>query len=219
MLPKVTGPEHVVWLDLLLGQIERAAGLPVGRIGIEAQIEDARGLTRVEEIAGASPRMEALVFGPGDLMASINMKTLVVGEQPPGYTEGDAYHYILMRILVAARAHDLQAIDGPYFNVRDVDAFTRAAKRSAALGFDGKWVLHPAQVEAGNAVYSPAQDDYDHAELILDAYDHATRVEGRGAAMLGDEMIDEASRKMALVVAAKGRAAGLRREKTFDPPA
>ncbi|MGH3375134.1 MAG: HpcH/HpaI aldolase/citrate lyase family protein [Actinoallomurus sp.] len=219
MLPKVTCPEHVVWLDLLLGQIERAAGLPVGRIGIEAQIEDARGLTRVDEIAGASPRLEALVFGPGDLMASINMKTLVVGEQPPGYTEGDAYHYILMRILVAARAHDLQAIDGPYFNVRDVDAFTRAAKRSAALGFDGKWVLHPAQVEAGNAVYSPAQDDYDHAELILDAYDHATRVEGRGAAMLGDEMIDEASRKMALVVAAKGRAAGLRRGKTFEPPA
>jgi citrate lyase subunit beta/citryl-CoA lyase len=151
-------------------------------------------------------------------MASINMKTLVVGEQPPGYTDGDAYHYILMRILLAARAHDLQAIDGPYFNVRDVDAFTRAARRSAALGFDGKWVLHPAQIEAGNEVYSPSQDDYDHAELILDAYDHATRVQGRGAAMLGDEMIDEASRKMALVIAAKGRAAGMRRTKTFDPP-
>jgi citrate lyase subunit beta/citryl-CoA lyase len=218
MLPKVSSPDHVVWLDLLLTQIERAAGLPVGRIGIEAQIEDARGLTRVDEIAASSPRLEALVFGPGDLMASINMKTLVVGEQPPGYTEGDAYHYILMRILLAARAHDLQAIDGPYFNVRDVDAFTRAARRSAALGFDGKWVLHPAQIEAGNAVYSPSQDDYDHAELILDAYDHATRIEGRGAAMLGDEMIDEASRKMAAVIAAKGRAAGLERTKMFQPP-
>jgi citrate lyase subunit beta/citryl-CoA lyase len=219
MLPKVSTPDHLVWLDLLLTQVERAHGLPHGRIGVEAQIEDARGLTRVDEIAGASPRLEALVFGPGDLMASINMRTLVVGEQPPGYTEGDAYHYILMRILLAARAHDLQAIDGPYFNVRDVDAFTRAARRSAALGFDGKWVLHPSQVEAGNAVYSPSQDDYDHAELILDAYDHATRVEGRGAAMLGEEMIDEASRKMALVVAAKGRAAGLRRTRSFEPPA
>jgi citrate lyase subunit beta/citryl-CoA lyase len=219
MLPKVTSPGHVVWLDLLLTQIERAVGLPAGRIGIEAQIEDARGLTRIEEIAAASPRLEALVFGPGDLMASINMRTLVVGEQPPGYTEGDAYHYILMRILLAARANDLQAIDGPYFNVRDVEAFTRAAKRSAALGFDGKWVLHPAQIEAGNEVFSPAQDDYDHSELILDAYDHATRVQGRGAAMLGDEMIDEASRKMALVIAAKGRAAGLRRTKSFEPPA
>ncbi len=218
MLPKVSSPDHVVWLDLLLTQIERAVGLPVGRIGIEAQIEDARGLTGIDRIAGASPRLEALVFGPGDLMASINMRTLVVGEQPPGYTEGDAYHYILMRILLAARAHDLQAIDGPYFNVRDGEGFTRAARRSAALGFDGKWVLHPSQVEAGNEVFSPAQDDYDHAELILDAYDHATRVEGRGAAMLGDEMIDEASRKMALVIAAKGRAAGLERMKHFDPP-
>jgi citrate lyase subunit beta/citryl-CoA lyase len=219
MLPKASSPDHVVWLDLLLTQVEQASGLPVGRIGIEAQIEDARGLTRVEEIAGSSRRLEALVFGPGDLMASINMKTLVVGEQPPGYTEGDAYHFILMRILLAARAHDLQAIDGPYFGVRDVEGFTRAARRSAALGFDGKWVLHPAQIEAGNAVYSPSQEDYDRAELILDAYDHATRVQGRGAAMLGDEMIDEASRKMALVIAAKGRAAGMERTRSDDPSA
>ncbi|MEU9866526.1 CoA ester lyase [Actinomadura sp. NPDC048021] len=216
MLPKVPDASHVQWLDRLLTQIERATGLPVGRIGIEAQIEDARGMVNVDAIAASSPRLEALVLGPGDLMASINMKTLVVGEQPPGYTEGDAYHYILMRILMAARAHDLQAIDGPYFNVRDVEAFTRVAERSAALGFDGKWVLHPSQIEAGNAVFSPSQDDYDHAELILDAYEHSLG-EGRGAARLGDEMIDEASRKMALVVAAKGRAAGMARTKRFDP--
>lgn len=217
MLPKVSDASHVQWLDRLLTQIERATGLPAGRIGIEAQIEDARGMVNVDAIAASSPRLEALVLGPGDLMASINMKTLVVGEQPPGYTEGDAYHYILMRILMAARAHDLQAIDGPYFNVRDVEAFTRVAERSAALGFDGKWVLHPSQIEAGNAVFSPSQDDYDHAELILDAYEHSLG-EGRGAARLGDEMIDEASRKMALVVAAKGRAAGMARTKRFDPP-
>jgi citrate lyase subunit beta/citryl-CoA lyase len=189
----------------------------VGRIGIEAQIEDARGMVGVDAIAASSPRLEALVLGPGDLMASINMKTLVVGEQPPGYTEGDAYHYILMRILMAARANDLQAIDGPYFNVRDVDAFTRVARRSAALGYDGKWVLHPSQIEAGNAVFSPSQDDYDHAELILDAYEHSLG-EGRGAARLGDEMIDEASRKMALVIAAKGRAAGMTRTRRFEAP-
>jgi citrate lyase subunit beta/citryl-CoA lyase len=218
MLPKVRDPADVKWLDRLLTQIERNMGLEVGSIGIEAQIEDARGLTRVDEIAAASARMETLVFGPGDFMASINMKTLEVGEQPPGYTEGDAYHYILMRILMAARAHDLQAIDGPYFNVRDVAAFTRVARRSAALGFDGKWVLHPSQIDAANEVYSPAQDDYDHAELILDAYDYYTTVEKRGAAMLGDEMIDEASRKMALVIATKGRIAGLTRTKTFNPP-
>jgi citrate lyase subunit beta / citryl-CoA lyase len=219
VLPKVRGAVDVQWLDRLLTQIERATGLPTGGIGIEAQIEDARGMTAIDEIAASSPRLETLIFGPGDFMASLNMKTLVVGEQPPGYTEGDAYHYILMRILVAARARDLQAIDGPYFNVRDVEAFTRVARRSAALGFDGKWVLHPAQVEPANEVYAPAQDDYDHAELILDAYTYYTTVEKRGAAMLGDEMIDEASRKMALVVAVKGRAAGLARTKVFEAPA
>lgn len=210
MLPKAQDAGYVQWLDRLLTQIERAMGLPVGRIGIEAQIETARSMVEIDAIAASSPRLETLALGPGDLMASLNMKTLVVGEQPPGYTEGDAYHYILMRILMAARANDVQAIDGPYFNVRDVDAFTRVARRSAALGFDGKWVLHPSQIEAGNAVFSPDQDDYDHAERILDAYQRSV-AEGRGAATLGDEMIDEASRKMALVVAAKGRAAGMTR--------
>ncbi|MFI0422517.1 HpcH/HpaI aldolase/citrate lyase family protein [Spongiactinospora sp. 9N601] len=219
ILPKVQDPSQVRWLDTLLTQIELANGLEVGRIGIEAQIEDAKALVNVNAIAGASPRLEALVFGPADFMASINMRTLVVGEQPPGYTEGDAYHYTLMRILMAARMYDLQAIDGPYLQIKDVDGFRRVAGRSAALGFDGKWVLHPAQVDAANEIFSPTQEDYDHAELILDAYEHATTVERRGAIMLGDEMVDEASRKMALVVVAKGRAAGLLRTTTFTPPA
>jgi citrate lyase subunit beta/citryl-CoA lyase len=105
--------------------------------------------------------------------------------------------------------------------IRDVDGFRRVAARSAALGFDGKWALHPDQISAANSVYSPAQDDYDHAELILDAYKYHTSQRGgaKGAAMLGDEMIDEASRKMALVIAAKGQAAGLVRTSTFTPEA
>ncbi|TLP53570.1 HpcH/HpaI aldolase/citrate lyase family protein [Microbispora triticiradicis] len=218
MLPKVRDASHVAWLDTLLGQIERAVGLPEGRIGVEAQIEDARGLVEIDDIARSSPRLETLVFGPADFMASIGMRTLVVGEQPPGYDEGDAYHYILMRILMAARAYGLQAVDGPYLQIRDLDGFRRSARRSAALGFDGKWVLHPSQVEAANEVFSPSQEDYDHAELILDAYEYYTTVEKRGAVMLGDEMIDEASRKMALVVAARGRAAGLARTSAFTPP-
>ncbi|GAA1021935.1 CoA ester lyase [Acrocarpospora pleiomorpha] len=218
MLPKVEEAAQVRWLDLLLSQIERTVGLPVGGIGIEAQIESARGLVAVDEIAGSSARLETLVFGPADFMASIGMRTLVVGEQPPGYAEGDAYHYILMRILMAARARDLQAIDGPYLQIKDIEGFRRAAGRAAALGFDGKWVLHPGQVEAANEVFSPSQADYDHAELILDAYEYYTTVEGRGAVMLGDEMIDEASRKMALVISAKGRAAGLTRTTSFQRP-
>lgn len=219
MLPKVQGADQVAWLDMTLTQIEKTMGYQVGRIGIEAQIEDAKGLIEVDAIATSSRRMETIVFGPADFMASINMKTLVVGEQPPGYDTGDAYHYILMRILMAARANDLQAIDGPYLQIKDVDGFRRVADRSAALGYDGKWVLHPGQIDAANETYSPSQDDYDHAENILDAYQWYTSETGgkRGAAMLGDEMIDEASRKMALVVAGKGRAAGMVRADRWTP--
>ena len=220
MLPKTQNAAQVQWLDLLLTQIEKTMGFEVGGIGIEAQIENAQGLIAIDAIAAASPRVETLIFGPADFMASINMRSLVVGEQPPGYDVGDAYHHILMSILMAARAHDLQAIDGPYLQIRDVDGFRRVAGRSAALGFDGKWVLHPGQIDAANEIYAPTQEDFDHAELILDAYAWSTSEAGgaKGSAMLGDEMIDEASRKMALVVAAKGRAAGLVRTSSFTPP-
>ena len=220
MLPKVQTAAQVVALDSLLTQIEKTVGLEVGRIGIEAQIENALGLINIEEIAQASARVETLIFGPADFMASINMKSLVVGEQPPGYDVGDAYHYILMKILMAARAYDKQAIDGPYLQIRDVDGFRRVAGRSAALGLDGKWVLHPGQVDVANEVFSPRQEDYDHAENILDAYAWCTSEAGgaKGSAMLGDEMIDEASRKMALVISGKGRAAGMQRTDVWSPP-
>ncbi|CAN5237601.1 CoA ester lyase [soil metagenome] len=220
VLPKITDIAHVHALDLLLTQLELAGGLEVGRIGIDAQIEDARGLTLVDAIA-AHPRVHALVLGPADLMASLNMRTLVVGEQPQGYDVGDAYHHVLMKILIAARANGIAAIDGPYLKVRDTAAFRRVAGRSAALGYDGKWVLHPDQITAGNEIFSPRQQDYDRAELILEAYEWHTSSAGgaRGAVMLGDEMLDEASRKMALVIAGKGRAAGMTRQgERFTPP-
>jgi citrate lyase subunit beta/citryl-CoA lyase len=218
VLPKVTGPEHVSWLDMLLGQVEQAMGYPVGGIGIEAQIEDASGLAAVDQIAVASARLEALVFGPADFMASLGMRSLEIGAQPAGYRGGDAFHYPHLRILVAARSRGLQAVDGPHAAIHDADGLRRAAASAAALGYDGKWVLHPGQVDIVNAEFSPAQADYDRAELILEAYEHYTTVQGRGAAMLDGEMIDEASRKLALVAAARGRAAGLRRTVTFEPP-
>jgi len=218
MLPKVADAAQVQALDILLTQIEKTNGLEVGKIGIEAQIETAQGLINVNDIAFASPRIEAIIFGPADFMASINMKSLVVGALHPDYP-GDPFHYILMQILMAARARGVHAIDGPFLQVRDVAAFEEVAKRSAMLGFDGKWVLHPGQIDASNQIYAPAQADYDHAELILDAYDHATSEAGgkKGSAMLGDEMIDEASAKMALVIASKGRAAGMERTSSFIP--
>jgi len=219
MLPKVADAAQVKALDLLLTQIEKANGLEVGRIGIEAQIETAQGLVNVNDIAFASERIETIIFGPADFMASINMKSLAVGALHPDYP-GDPFHHVLMTILIAARARGVQAIDGPFLQVRDVPAFEEVARRSAMLGFDGKWVLHPGQIDAANEIYAPAQEDYDHAELILDAYDWATSEVGgkKGSAMLGDEMIDEASRKMALVIAGKGRAAGMSRTASYSPP-
>ena len=220
ILPKVEEAAHVTWLDLLLTQIETAMGYPAGRIGIEAQIESPRGLMNAEEIAAASGRAEALIFGPADFIASTGMKVAAVGEQPAAYQAGDAYHYALMRLLVAARANGLQAIDGPYLQVRDQPGFRRSAMSSAALGYDGRWVLHPDQIGVANEVFRPSQEDYDHAENLLDAYAWHTSEAGgmRGAAMLGDEMIDEASRKMAIRVAGQGRASGMRRTEKWEPP-
>jgi len=218
VLPKVAGPRDIAWLDLLLGQVEQSVGLAVGRIGIEAQIEDAVGLAAVDAIAAASARLEALVFGPADFMASLGMRSLTIGAQPAGYAGGDAFHYAHMRILVAARAHGLQAIDGPYAAIDDADGLRRSAASVAALGYDGKWVIHPSQIDTVNAEFSPSQTDYDRAELLLEAYAYYTG-RGLGAAALDGEMIDEASRKLALVAAARGRAAGLARTSAFIPPA
>ena len=131
-------------------------------------------------------------------MASINMKSLVVGEQPPGYDVGDAYHYILMRILMAARAHDKQAIDGPYLQIKDVDGFRRVAGRSAALGFDGKWVLHPGQIDAANEVYSPGAGGLrprrDHPRRLRVLHVRGGRQEGRGDARRRDDRRGVAAR-------------------------
>jgi citrate lyase subunit beta/citryl-CoA lyase len=208
ILPKVSDPGAVVWLDVLLGQVERSAGLEPGRIGIEVQIEDAAGLAAVDAIAAASPRLVSLVFGPADFMASIGMRSLTVGGQPEGYAF-DAHHYPLMRILVAAKARGLQAIDGPYARIHDTDGLRAAAGAVAALGYDGKWVLHPGQVDIVNAAFTPPADEYERAVRIIDAYQQATLVDRRGAVMLDGEMIDEASRKLALAIVAKGTAAGL----------
>ena len=210
VLPKVTSAAQVVALDLLLGQVEQEAGLPVGGIGLEVQIEDAVGLVHVNAIAGASDRLESLVFGPGDFMASLGMGGLNVGAQPAGYP-ADAFHHVLVSILVAARAHGLQAIDGPFVAIRDVAGFEASAALSAALGYDGKWVLHPAQVEAGNAAYSPRVEDYERARRIMDAYAEATSLSGgaRGAIVVDDEMVDEAGVKLAAAILARGQAAGM----------
>jgi citrate lyase subunit beta/citryl-CoA lyase len=207
MLPKVSRPADVHFVDILLGQLESELRL-TKRIGLEVQIEDPLGLVNVELIATASPRIETLIFGPGDFAATAGLPQLSVGSADDSYA-GDLWHYVLWRILVAARAAGLQAIDGPYAQIRDPEGFVRVARNARALGFDGKWALHPDQIPLCNEVFSPSGDQFDRAVRILDAYAQATEGDRVGAAMFESEMIDEASRKMAEQIVARGRAAGL----------
>jgi citrate lyase subunit beta/citryl-CoA lyase len=209
MLPKVQSAAEVEALDLLLTQIEKSTGLPVGHVGIEAQIETTRGLINVEEICTASPRLEAIIFGPADFAASMEMPVLTGGVQIPEYP-GDHFHYVFSKILMAGRANGLQVIDGPFLRIRDSDAFRDYCQRTRILGFDGKWALHPDQVTLLNELFSPTQDDFDKALDVLDAYEEATtQGDRKGAVMFGDEMIDEASRKVALKIRMRGLRNGM----------
>jgi citrate lyase subunit beta / citryl-CoA lyase len=210
MLPKVQDASQVVALDLVLSQVEAQAGLPPGHIGIEAQIETARGLINVEEICAASPRLEAIIFGPADFAASIEMPVLTGGVQIPEYP-GDHFHYVFSKILMAGRANGLQVIDGPFLKIRDQDAFRDYCQRTKVLGYDGKWALHPDQVTILNELFSPTQEQFDRAWDILEAYEQATAGDRKGAVMFGDEMIDEASRKMAIKFVSRGTRAGFSR--------
>jgi citrate lyase subunit beta/citryl-CoA lyase len=209
MLPKVRTPGDVEMTAKLLTQIELARGFEVGRIGIEAQIEDATGLLACEAIAAASPRMQTLIFGPGDYSAAVGIPITTIGAAPDGYP-GDHLNYVYSRLVVAARAAGIQAIDGPYGNIKDEDGLRTRSLLARALGVDGKWTIHPGQIATVNEVFSPAPDQWERAEAMLTAYDEAHR-NGAGAAVFEGEMIDEANRKMAERIAFAGRAAGYER--------
>jgi citrate lyase subunit beta/citryl-CoA lyase len=207
MIPKVDNVSHVHFVDRLLDQLETNLGLK-NRIGLELQIETAEGLINVNQIAAASSRAETIIFGPGDFSANIGMPALTVGAIDSRYP-GDIWHHVNMSILMAARAYGLQAIDGPYAQIRDEPGLREVAMRTYLMGFDGKWALHPDQVAPLNQIYTPPLEAYQRAEGIMAAYKKATEEDRLGAVMFGDEMIDEASRKMAEQLVIKGRAAGL----------
>jgi citrate lyase subunit beta/citryl-CoA lyase len=213
MLPKVEYASDVRALDLLLTQIETVTGR-TSTVGIEAQIETARGLINVEEICAASPRLETIIFGPADFAASTEMPVLTGGVQIPEYP-GDHFHYVFSKILMAGRANGLQVIDGPFLKIKELDALRDYAMRTRILGYDGKWALHPDQVAVINEVFTPTQEQFDTALDILEAYEKATTEGGagerKGAVMFGDEMIDEASRKMAIKFVSRGERAGMSR--------
>jgi citrate lyase subunit beta/citryl-CoA lyase len=203
-VPKVESPDDVKAVADAVARAEPTVGswLPVR---LQVLIESAKGLANVEAIAGASDRLEALIFGPADMAASLGMPALSAGGLLPDYP-GDQFHYAKSRMLVAARAADLHAIDGPHLAIDDLEGCRQGALRARALGFDGKWVVHPSQIDIVNEAFTPTREQYDRALEILSAYEQATD-EGRGAVRLGAEMIDEASRKMAERLVARGRAA------------
>ena len=207
MLPKAAGPEEVAALAALIDDVERSAGIAHGTTGIDVLVESAIGLARVEETVIASPRVECLSVGLGDLAASLRMPTLVAGDAAKNYP-GDIFHYVLVRLLVAARAAEITMLDGAYHRIDDLDGLGEIARRSRALGFDGKWAIHPSQVPPLNRIYSPTAAEVARAEEIIRAVDASIVADQRGAVRDADEMLDEASRKMAEAVLDRNRRSG-----------
>ncbi|NKB64175.1 MAG: CoA ester lyase [Gammaproteobacteria bacterium] len=194
LIPKAGTAADIYTVDCMVTQIETAKGIN-HRIGLEALIETTLGMANVEAIAQSSKRMEALHFGVADYAASCRARTVVIGGLNPDYP-GDQWHASLQRMLVACRAYGLRAIDGPFGDFNDPEGFIDAAKRVAAMGYEGKWAIHPSQIELANQVMSPLEAEVDRAERVLDALKDAAK-QGKGAASLDGKLIDAASARMA----------------------
>ena len=203
LIPKVGVPADVYMVDAMVTQIEEAKGL-TNAIGIEVLIETTLGMANVEAIATSSPRLEAMHFGVADYAASCRARTTNIGGLNPDYP-GDQWHEGLSRMLVACRAYGLRPIDGPFGDFNDPDGYMDGARRAAALGYEGKWAIHPSQIGLANEVFSPPAEEVDRAHRILAALAEAA-AEGRGAAQLEGRMIDAASARMAENVVAQAAA-------------
>ena len=195
LIPKVGTPSDVYVVDCLLTQIETAQGLKK-RIGIECLIETALGGANVMAIAQSSKRLEALHFGVADYAASLRARTVNIGGLNPDYP-GDQWHAALVNMVTACRAYGLRAIDGPYGDFSDSEGYRSAARRAAALGYEGKWAIHPSQIALANEVMSPPEKEITRAKRVLVALEEAAKA-GKGAAQLDGKMIDAASERMAM---------------------
>jgi citrate lyase subunit beta/citryl-CoA lyase len=194
LLPKAGTASDVYMIDCLLTQIETNKKLK-NKIGIECLIETALGMSNIKEIAKSSERLEALHFGVADYAASLRARTVVIGGLNPDYP-GDQWHHGLSQLVMTCRAYGLRAIDGPFGDFNDPDAYVEAAKRGAAIGIEGKWAIHPSQIELANKVFSPPSSEVTKAKRILEELDKAAKA-GKGAAQLDGRMIDAASARMA----------------------
>jgi citrate lyase beta subunit len=194
LIPKVGVPADVYLVDAIVTQIEMYKGI-THRIGLEALIETALGMANVEAIATSSKRLEAMHFGVADFAASCRARTVIIGGLNPDYP-GDQWHAALSRMVVACRAYGLRAIDGPFGDFNDPEAYRAAAQRAAVLGYEGKWAIHPSQITLANEVMSPPEKEVTRAKRILEVLAEATKA-GKGAAQLDGRMIDAASARMA----------------------
>jgi citrate lyase subunit beta/citryl-CoA lyase len=198
MIPKVNRPEDLYAVSTLLSGLELATGLETNKITLEVQIESAEGLTNADAIARASPRLGALHFGPGDFAASLRMPQTSIGtmdEWDEAYP-GHRFHYAMQRLVVAARAAGVLVLDGPVADYGDHEGLRRSCLLARSLGFDGKWCIHPAQIEIVNEVFSPTERELEWAKKVVAAYDEANAA-GSGSASVGGQMVDAASIKMA----------------------
>ncbi len=207
VVPKVGRRDEVRFVSTLLGQIEAATGLE-RPIGVEALIETAAGVLNIREIAAADPRLEALIYGSGDYAASMGMPMETIGgfDGHDALYPGHRWHHAMHTIVGAARAHGLRAIDGPFADVRDPAELERTARIARAMGFDGKWCIHPSQPAVVDAVFSPTPDEIAFAREVADAYDAATAA-GRGAISVRGKMVDAANLRMARDTLARAAAA------------
>ena len=194
LLPKAGTASDVYMLDCLLTQIETNKKIK-NKIGIECLIETALGMSNIKEIAQSSDRLEALHFGVADYAASLRARTVVIGGLNPDYP-GDQWHHGLSQLVMTCRAYGLRAIDGPFGDFNDSESYTAAAKRGAAIGIEGKWAIHPSQIDLANKVFSPPNSEVNKAKRILEELEKAAK-EGKGAAQLDGRMIDAASARMA----------------------
>jgi citrate lyase beta subunit len=198
LVPKVERPEDLCTLDTLLRSVEMSAGIMPGKVKLEAQIETALGLANTDTIARATDRLEALVFGPGDYAASIRMPQTSIGtmdEWDEAYP-GHRMSYVMQRIVVAARVGGVRAVDGPVADYRDEEGLRKSCLVARSLGFDGKWCIHPGQVEIVNEVFSPTEKEIEWARKVVDSYEEAN-IAGSGSISVDGQMVDAASIRMA----------------------
>jgi citrate lyase subunit beta/citryl-CoA lyase len=201
VVPKIGQPEELVFVATLLTQIELHLGIAPGAIGLGAQIESASGLLHAERIAQATSRLTALHFGPADFAASIGMPQAAIGV-PDAWDDayaGHRVHYPMAQVVIAARAFGLEAIDGPFADFRDGEGFRTSCQRARALGYSGKWCIHPSQIAIANEVFSPSSEEIAQARRIIEAYQTAVAA-GNGAISLDGRMIDAASIRLAQAV-------------------